>query len=64
MMTIATRPTAKIIAFPKRGRLGFAGHLSDRQVAANAATAPVFDSFGSWYHEEAVREAAEHARKP
>ena len=64
MLTTATRPTAKIIAFPKRGRLGFAGHVSDRQIAANAAAAPVLDCFGSWYHEEAVREAAELSRKP
>ena len=63
MLTVATRPTAKVIQFPKRGRLGFAGHLSDRQSAANASTAPVLDCFGSWYHEEAVRAAAELAHK-
>jgi hypothetical protein len=63
MMTVATRPTARIIPFPKKGRLGFAGHMTDRQIAARAADTPVFDSFGSWYHEEAVREAAELARK-
>ena len=62
MMTVATRPTAKIIPFPKRGRLGF--HFASGQVAANSSEAPVFGSFGSWYHEEAVREAAETVRKP
>lgn len=63
MMTPAFRSTAKIIQFPKRGRLGFAGHLADRQTA-NAATVPAFADFSSWYHEAAVREAAEEARKP
>ena len=61
-MTSAIRPTAKIIAFPKRGRLGF--HFASGQTAANTSEAPVFDCFGSWYHEEAVREAAKATRKP
>jgi hypothetical protein len=63
MMTVETRPTARIIPFPKKGRLGFAKHMTERQITAHAAEAPVFDSYGSWYHEEAVREAAEQARK-
>ena len=61
MMTHAPRPTAKIIAFPKRGRLGF--HFAG-QPAATVSEAPVLDCFGSWYHEAAVREAAEQGRKP
>ena len=61
MMTHAPRPTAKIIAFPKRGRLGF--HFAG-QPAANSSDGPVIDCSGSWYHEEAVRAAAEQVRKP
>jgi hypothetical protein len=64
MLTSVTRPTAKVIPFPRRGRLGFAGHLPDRETAPRTEAPQVFDSFGSWYHEEAVREAAERARKP
>ena len=63
MLTHAPRQTARIIQFPKRGRLGFAGHLADRQTE-NAAALGVASSFSSWYHEDAVREAAEAARKP
>jgi hypothetical protein len=64
MLTSVTRPTAKVIPFPRRGRLGFAGHLPDLDTSVRSAAVPAFDSFGSWYHEEAVREAAEHALKP
>lgn len=54
-MTTLNRGSAEIIAFPLRGR--FAAVASDDVDAPRAALrAAKAVSFGSWYHEEAIRE--------
>lgn len=44
---------AKIIEFPAGGR---AGLFAQRDISAPAQQRPIVDT-GSWYHEEAIREA-------
>ena len=53
MTTNQTRETATIYQFPVGGRAGLVGHR--KAVDQTAAPAIVFG--GSWYHEEAIRDA-------
>lgn len=65
MTTNMQRGSATIYAFPARGRFA----ASADKVRFDAALTPERTTFvaagGSWYHEEAIREAeqAEHTRK-
>ena len=58
MTTNSPRETATIYQFPAGGRAGIA-----RRAAFDAPDAPAISDCGSWYHDEAIREAAEQARK-
>lgn len=63
MTTSVGHETAKIYAFPPRGRM--AGGRSDEAKASpdpRTQPNPGIDS-GSWYHQEAVQEA-QRTRKP
>lgn len=51
--------SAKILQFPLGGRAGF---LARHEPLAPAEQAPVVDVHG-WYHEDAIRDDAEQAKK-
>ena len=55
MTTNQTRESATIYQFPVGGRAGLAG----RREAVDRSAAPVSEIVfgGSWYHEEAIRDA-------
>lgn len=55
MTTNQMRETATIYQFPVGGRAGLAGHREAVHQAAAPADAIVCG--GSWYHEEAIRDA-------
>ncbi len=62
MTTNAQRESATIYQFPVGGRAG----LSPRgglDKASGPESLPTITYGGSWYHDEAIREAAENARK-
>jgi uncharacterized protein DUF2735 len=61
MTTNSDRGSAKIYEFPARGRFAASGHRNDRESAANSGEPRIANvSFGdAWYHEEAIREAAQ-----
>ena len=60
MNTNLPRESATIYQFPAGGRAGLT-----RRAAFDRApeTLPTISYGGSWYHDEAIREAAEKARK-
>ncbi len=51
------RQSAEIIQFPARGR--FAPRSMMEKLVANSDVVPAAVSYGSWYHDEAIREAAD-----
>ncbi|MBS0535518.1 MAG: DUF2735 domain-containing protein [Proteobacteria bacterium] len=53
------RETATIYQFPVGGRAGLTRHAGYEKPDA----LPTIAYGGSWYHDEAIREAAEQARK-
>lgn len=62
MTTNAQRESATIYQFPVGGRTGLVQRGSlDR--ARGPESLPNIVYGGSWYHDEAIREAAENARK-
>jgi len=61
MPTNAPRETATIYQFPKGGRAGLPSRRSPE--AARFADLPTVSYGSSWYHDEAIREAAETTRK-
>jgi len=64
MTTNAHRESARIYAFPVRGRFAANSDREEPKLAANVMTPRATDvAFGSsWYHEEAIQDA-ERARK-
>ncbi len=62
MTTSMDRASAKIYQFPLRGRFAANNGGEDKFAAKIAMPYATKIAFGSWYHEEAIREA-EHARK-
>ncbi len=67
-MTSAPRESATIYQFPAGGRAGLAGQGTAPKRAGFAgnerfAEMPTIAYGGSWYHDEAIREAAEKTRK-
>lgn len=63
MMANAQRETATIHQFPVGGRTGLASADTFKPPANNAAQTATVVCGDSWYHEEAVRDAAEQPRK-
>ena len=65
MTTNMGRGSATIYEFPLRGRFAMGAHLDENTPATNFASPRVAQAVfgGAWYHEEAVREEAEPARK-
>lgn len=62
MTTNAQRESATIYQFPVGGRAGLAPRSGlDRSRAPESL--PTIAYGGSWYHDEAIREAADKARK-
>lgn len=61
MTTNALRETATIYQFPVGGRAGLTRGGLDK--ARGPESLPTIAYGGSWYHDEAIREAAETARK-
>ncbi|MBS0245306.1 MAG: DUF2735 domain-containing protein [Proteobacteria bacterium] len=61
MTTNAQRASATIYQFPVGGRAGLVRIGLDK--ARGAESLPTITYGGSWYHDEAIREAAEAARK-
>jgi len=61
MTTNAQRESATIYQFPVGGRAGRARGSLDK--APGADSLPTITYGGSWYHDDAIREAAEAARK-
>jgi len=59
MTTNVPRETATIYQFPVGGRAG----LAKRPAFAAPEALPTISYGGSWYHDEAIREAAEQTRK-
>ena len=59
MATNVPRETATIYQFPVGGRAG----LTRRVAYEKPDALPTISYGGSWYHDEAIREAAEQARK-
>ncbi|MCW5689364.1 MAG: DUF2735 domain-containing protein [Pseudolabrys sp.] len=59
MTTNVPRETATIYQFPVGGRAG----LAQRAAFDKPDMLPTIAYGGSWYHDEAIREAAEQARK-
>ncbi len=61
----ANRETAKIYQFPAGGRTGLAVRREGATTvhALKSAQAATAISTGSWYHDAAIEEAAEQARK-
>lgn len=57
--TIAPGGTAKIYEFPKGGRAGLTSRREDCRIPVVPASQRFADAAfgGSWYHEEAVRDA-------
>lgn len=67
-MTSAPRESATIYQFPVGGRAGLAGQGIAPKRAGFAgqdqyADIPAISYGGSWYHDEAIREAADKASK-
>lgn len=64
MTTSHDRGSAEIYQFPPRGRFAVGGHRDESDAAVGIASPrlPTMAFGGSWYHEEAIREA-ERARK-
>jgi hypothetical protein len=60
MPTNAPRETATIYQFPVGGRAGLARRSPE---AARFADLPTVSYGSGWYHDEAIREAAETGRK-
>jgi uncharacterized protein DUF2735 len=54
MTTNSPQASAKIYQFPIRGR---------RAVEADREQVPTVNTFGSWYHEAAIQEAAAQSRR-
>ncbi|RDV01303.1 DUF2735 domain-containing protein [Undibacter mobilis] len=61
MPTNAPRETARIYQFPVGGRAGLAPRRSPEM--ARFADMPTISYGSSWYHDEAIREAADKPRK-
>ena len=59
MSTNLYRGSATIYAFPARGRFAVGAHREDAKPAAELRSPRMSETVltGSWYHEEAVREA-------
>lgn len=56
MNTNARRESAEIFQFPTGGRAGVAARSTAARQAAEIPAHVANIAFGSWYHEEAVRE--------
>jgi len=63
MPTNAPRESATIYQFPVGGRAGLAPKRPGFNGKDRLADMPNIAYGGSWYHDEAIREAAETARK-
>jgi hypothetical protein len=57
------RQSAKIYAFPVGGRAGLAIQREGAQALPKAAQVATAVVGGSWYHDEAIQQDAEQARK-
>jgi hypothetical protein len=65
MIENAPRETAKIYKFPLGGRAGLAIQRDGPASVSTFKPAPVATAImsGSWYHDDAIRQEAELARK-
>lgn len=62
MATSMNHETATVIPFPLKNRMNAVSQSRIARLVEEARLAPLQD-YGSWYHEEAVRESSE-SRKP
>ena len=57
MNTNVNGGSATIYQFPEGGRAAMSGHRAKENAAANFASAVGEATYGSWYHDEAIRES-------
>ena len=58
MNTNVNGGSAKIYQFPEGGRAAMNGHRANSNVAATFAPQVISEAtYGSWYHDEAIRES-------
>ncbi|WP_341988759.1 DUF2735 domain-containing protein [Azorhizobium sp. AG788] len=57
MTMTSPRGTAKIYAFPLRGRATTASHDDAARLMADMAQAPAVDFGSGWYHDAAIQDA-------
>ena len=62
MATTAPRESAEIFQFPTGGRAGLSARTAAARQTAEMPANVANIAFGSWYHEEAVREDREGDR--
>lgn len=63
MVTANFRQTAEILQFPLGGRAGLMSR--ERRFGEEATKAmPTIVDYGSWYHDEAIREEQDKPSKP
>lgn len=62
MVATAQRSSAQIVQFPTGGRAGLATRAAGLRQASEIPAQVANIAFGSWYHEEAVREDREEDR--
>lgn len=63
MVSTYYRQTAQILQFPIGGRAGLMSH--ERRFGEESAQAmPTIVDYGSWYHDEAIRDEQDGNKKP